>query len=201
MSFIENTRKPTGSGGKLMVAAINIGHRALAGWGLGFLEINDGAEILDCGCGGGANIKKLLGMNKSGRVNGIDYSEVSVAKARAVNRAAIAGGRCEILRAGVTELPFTDAVYDIVTALETVYFWSDPRKSFGEVRRVLKNGGTFLICNECGNHVKGEKWTDKIEGMSVYDGNELKNALEETGFRDIKIHENERGWLCVTARK
>ena len=201
MSFIDNTRKPTGSGGKLMVAAMNIGHRSLAGWGLGFLEINDGAAVLDCGCGGGANIKKLLGMNKSGRVNGIDYSEVSVEKARAVNRAEIADGRCEILRASVMELPFGDAEYDIVTAFETVYFWPDLRKCFEEVRRVLKSDGTFLICNECGDPVKGEKWTDKIAGMTIYDGNELKNTLEEVGFRDIKIHENGRGWLCVTARK
>ena len=59
----------------------------------------------------------------------------------------------------------------------------------------------FLICNECRDSVKGKKWTDKITGMTIYDGNELKNTLEETGFRDIQIHENGRGWLCVTARK
>ncbi|MEI3085271.1 MAG: hypothetical protein V8S87_04310 [Oscillospiraceae bacterium] len=36
MSFFENTRKPAGLGGKLMVTMMNIGHRALAGWGLQF---------------------------------------------------------------------------------------------------------------------------------------------------------------------
>ena len=31
---------------------------------------------------------------------------------------------------------------------------------------------------------------------------EFMGALfQETGFRDIQIHENGRGWLCVTARK
>ena len=34
MAFFENTRKPTGFGGRLMVAMMNIGHRALADWGL-----------------------------------------------------------------------------------------------------------------------------------------------------------------------
>ena len=202
VSFIDNTRNPTGSGGKIMVAAMNIGHRFLAGWGLGFLDINDGASILDCGCGGGANIKKLLGMNKSGRVNGVDYSEVSVAKARAVNRAEIAGGRCEIVRASVIELPFTDAAYDIVTAFETVYFWPDLWKSFGEIRRVLRNGGTFLICNECGgDNEKDEKWTEKIDGMTIYKDVQLKNILEQAGFRNIQIHKREKGWLCITAQK
>ncbi len=30
MSFFENTRKPTGLGGKLMVNMMNLGHRGLA---------------------------------------------------------------------------------------------------------------------------------------------------------------------------
>ena len=33
MAFFENTRKPTGFGGRLMVTMMNIGHRALADWG------------------------------------------------------------------------------------------------------------------------------------------------------------------------
>ena len=30
---------------------------------------------------------------------------------------------------------------------------------------------------------------------------ELKAALEQSGFRDVQIHKNQRGWLCVLARK
>ena len=33
MSFFENTKKPTGVGGKLMVSMMNFGHSALADWG------------------------------------------------------------------------------------------------------------------------------------------------------------------------
>ena len=32
MSLFENTRRPTGLGGKIMVAMMNLGHRALADW-------------------------------------------------------------------------------------------------------------------------------------------------------------------------
>ena len=55
MSFFENTRKPEGLGGKLMLAMMNVGHRALADWGLQFAEIAKNARVLDCGCGGGAS--------------------------------------------------------------------------------------------------------------------------------------------------
>lgn len=51
MSFFENTRKPEGLGGKLMLAMMNVGHRALADWGLQFAEIAKNARVLDCGCG------------------------------------------------------------------------------------------------------------------------------------------------------
>ena len=57
MSFFENTRKPVGFGGKIMVAMMNVGHSAVARWGLQFLNAAPDAKVLDCGCGGGANIK------------------------------------------------------------------------------------------------------------------------------------------------
>ena len=60
MSFFENTRKPVGLGGKIMVAMMNLGHSPVARWGLRFLELTPDAKVLDCGCGGGANIKRLL---------------------------------------------------------------------------------------------------------------------------------------------
>ena len=85
MSFFENTRQPAGAGGRLMVAMMNLGHRMLADWGLRFLELPGDARILDCGCGGGANIRKMLKLCPRGVVKGIDYSPVSVEKAKKVN--------------------------------------------------------------------------------------------------------------------
>ena len=91
MSFFENTRKPVGLGGKIMVAMMNLGHSAVARWGLQFLELAPDARVLDCGCGGGANMKRLLKKCPQGVVKGIDYSPVSVEKSKKVNEAAIGG--------------------------------------------------------------------------------------------------------------
>ena len=60
MSFFENTRKPTGFGGKVMVNMMNLFHAPLADWGMKFLPLSSNAKVLDCGCGGGANMKRLL---------------------------------------------------------------------------------------------------------------------------------------------
>ena len=201
MSFFENTRNPVGLGGKIMVALMNLGHSPVARWGLRFLELTPDAEVLDCGCGGGANIKRLLKLCPKGTVWGIDYSPVSVEKSKRVNEAAVTKGRCDVLRASVTELPFESEQFNAVTAFETVYFWPDLPQCFQEVWRVLKSGGTFLICNESnGDTDKDEKWTEIIGGMTIYKDIELKSCLEQAGFFDVQIHKK-KSWLCVTARK
>ena len=169
MSFFENTRRPQGLGGKLMVSMMNVGHRALAKWGLQFLNVPADAQILDCGCGGGANLKTLLQMCPDGAAVGVDYSPVSVEKARKVNRKAIECGRCAVTQGSVAELPFAALRFDLATAFETVYFWPDLPQCFREVFRVLRPGGVFFICNECsGENEKDDRWTEIIEGMTVY---------------------------------
>ena len=202
MSFFENTRKPEGLGGKIMVAAMNVGHSAMARWGLRFLKIAPDAKVLDCGCGGGANLRELLKRCPQGIVKGIDYSAVSVEKARKLNQCAVQEGRCVVWQGSVEHIIFAKDWFDAVTAFETVYFWPDLPQCFQEVYRVLKPGGSFLICNECGGeNDRDEKWTQKIEGMTIYRDKELKAYLEQAGFCGVEIHKNEKDWLCVTARK
>ena len=152
-----------------MVAMMNFGHSAMAEWGLRFLQPAPDAMVLDCGCGGGANIKTLLKLCPNGKVQGIDYSAVSVEKARKVNARAIAAGRCTVQQASVAELPFEAEQFDAVTAFETVYFWPELAQNFREVYRVLKPGGIFCGCL----YVKGEqKRTDWF----------VRHIYEKTGF-------------------
>ncbi len=201
MAFFDNTRKPTGLGGRIMVSMMNIGHRSLADWGLKYLKLNNDANVLDCGCGGGANIKKLLKLCPNGFVKGIDYSPVSVAKANKVNRGAVSIHRCVVLQGNVADMIFASEWFDAVTAFETVYFWPDLPQCFREVYRVLKPGGTLLICNESnGDTDKDKKWTEIIGGMTIYKDIELKGHLEQAGFHDVQIHKK-KSWLCITAWK
>lgn len=97
---------------------------------------------------------------------------------------------------------FASDWFDAVTAFETVYFWPDLAKCFREVWRVLKPGGTFLICNEVnGDTDKDKKWTEIIDGMTIYKDTELKAYLEQAGFCDIAVHKSKTGWLCLAAVK
>ena len=195
MSFFENTRKPVGFGGKLMVAMMNVGHSAVARWGLQFLNAAPDAKVLDCGCGGGANIKRLLKKCPRGVVKGIDYSPVSVEKSKKVNEAAIAEGRCAVLQGSVADmmgqarekadrlhlknvtfrqgdvgaLSYADDTFDIVLSLNGFHAFPDKEAAYREVFRVLRPGGTFCGCF----YVMGEhKRTDWF----------VRHVYEKAGF-------------------
>ncbi len=202
--IFSNTRKPEGFWGRMMVAGMNGGsHAAMASWGLDLANIPAEGEIIDIGCGGGANLGRLMERSLRAKITGVDYSPVSVEKSRKVNADAIAKGRCKVLEANVACLPFKEDTFGLATAFETVYFWPDIEKSFAEVRRILVPGGKFLIVNEDdGLSGNNEKWEKMIEGMHTYTPDELKANLSAAGFKNIVVHLNEsKHWLCVIATK
>ena len=200
--IFSNARKPEGFFGRMMVNGMNGGsHARMAQWGLSFVNVAEEASVLDIGCGGGANVARLLALAPKGMVQGIDYSPVSVKKSQEMNAKAIATGRCKIQEGSATALPYTDGEFDLVTAFETVYFWPHIEECIRGVRRILKENGRFLIVNEddglTGNN---EKWEKMIDGMHTYTPDELQKHLAAAGFRDITVHTNDQHhWLCATA--
>ncbi|WP_315437082.1 class I SAM-dependent methyltransferase [uncultured Selenomonas sp.] len=201
--FFSNTGKPEGVMGKIVVAMMNKGHAGIAAWGFSHLDLQGNEQVLDCGCGGGANVAVFLRMVDEGHVTGLDYSTVSVEKAREVNQTAIAAGRCSIVQGNVQELPFDNGGFDVVTAFETVYFWPEIARCFAQVHRVLKPGGMFMITNEASGRTKShEKWQKIVDNMSVYTGEELEKLLTGAGFARVVIDEDlEHDRLNVRAYK
>ena len=126
-----------------------------------------------------------------------------MAESQKLNAAAIKQGKCCVVQGDVSAIPFPDAVFDYVSAFETVYFWPGLEKCFFEVNRVLKNGGTFLICNESdGTNAADEKWTKLIDGMKIYTSDQLIAALKEAGFTEIKMYSNTKNhWISIVATK
>lgn len=201
MSFFQNACKPKGVGGKIMLMRMNKRHANMAQWGFSHIHPDEGNVCLDIGCGGGMNVKTLLKLCKEGKVVGVDYSAISVGKSTKVNRVEISKGRCEIMQGDVRELPFDSQSFDLVTAFETIYFW-DVAKGFSEVHRVLKDGGTFMICNEAnGDNPDEYKMTEIIQGMAIYTDKQIEDLLQAAGFNDIKIDKKQSGWICVLATK
>ena len=201
--FFSQTRKPEGFLGKIMLGTMNSGHAKLADWGVSHLPDAAPNNVVDLGCGGGRNAGELLKRYPKAHVTAVDYSELSVEKARAYNKAMIAAGRCEVLQGDVSELKLPTEAYDLATAFETIYFWPGLEKCFAQVAKVLKPGGYFMICNESdGTDPTSLKFEQIIDGMKNHTAQEIEAALKAAGFADVKTdHHPSKPWLTVLARK
>ena len=199
-----NTRKPEGILGRFMVASMNSGHGKVSDWGISHLDADmKPGNILEIGCGGGRNAEALMKLYPKADLTAIDYSDVSVDKARSRNRKEVDQGRCSVMQADVGDMPLQDDYFDLATAFETVYFWPGPEQSFKEVYRVLRKGAPFMIVNESdGENPGDEKWCDIIDGMKIYSEEDLRRMLLSVGFTNVTAyHDRKNHWLSVIAVK
>lgn len=209
---LDNARYPLGEEGARVLDDMNGGrHAELSEWAFSQLDIvmdqvgctvREDALMLDVGCGGGANLLRLLERVPRGHVTGIDHSPVSVAKSRETCAAAIDRGRCDVIEGDVGALPLDSARLDLVTAFETVYFWPDPDLGLAECARVLADGGVMLVCNEVGADIGDRSLPPWADGLSVYRADDLVQHLSAAGFTTVVTRESsETGWLCGIAVK
>lgn len=198
---IDQCMKPHGTEGIETIKRMNINHKDISEFAFECVNVNADDKILDIGCGGGVNIEKFLKLT-TGDVDGLDYSEVSVAETIKRNSAAVENGRCKVIQANVCDMPIEDGKYDLVTAFETIYFWPDIENTFNEVSRIIKPNGQFMIAQGTdGNHPDDEKWLNTVEGMQVYTAPELENYLLNSGFSGVDIFKKENDYILVVIAK
>lgn len=194
---ITQCMKPHGEEGYETIENMNENHQEISEYAFECLEVGKNDRILDIGCGGGVNIEKFLKLT-SNSVDGLDYSEVSVAASIRQNQDAVDNERCKIMQADVCDMPIDDESYDLASAFETVYFWPEIRETFKEVARIIKPGGQFMIAlGTDGNHPDDEKWLATVEGMSVYTPEELEEYLLDAGFRSVKSSVKPNDYILV----
>jgi len=198
-------RRPSRWIGRLFLWQMNGTHSGLTDWGLTHAPIEKSFIILDVGCGGGRTIEKLATRADEGRVFGVDYSAESVDTSRAHNARLIQAGRVEVRRASVSQLPYPDATFDLVTAVETHYYWPDLPGDLREVKRTLKPGAELVVIAE--SYKQGA--LAPIIGLVMMlirakylTAEEHRALLVNVGFSDVQVHEDRgRGWICVTGRR
>ena len=202
-NFFSQTRKPEGTLGKIMLSGMNSGHAKLADWGFEHLPKLSPKQAADLGCGAGRNAGKLLKKYPQAVVTAMDYSALSVQKAKEYNQAMIDAGRCRVIQGDVSKLPLDHDSFELVTAFETIYFWPGLEKCFSQVAKILKDGGYFMICNESdGKDKTSKKFESIIDGMRCYTIDEISAALKSSGFSKIQSdHHPEKAWVTIIARK
>ncbi|MBN2677278.1 MAG: class I SAM-dependent methyltransferase [Anaerolineaceae bacterium] len=192
--------KPSGLPGRVIGYLMNLSHKNIYLWGLKDISGGKMTKALDIGCGGGEVIKLLATKMPEGKVYGIDHSPEMVALSKRVNRSLLENDRVEINQGSVSTLPYEDNMFEIVTAFETIQFWTNLNHDLKEVKRVLKPSGSLLIVNRYPDlQGKDAGWAEVLQ---IHSSGEYREQLSTAGFVDISIDEKSNpGWILVLSRK
>jgi SAM-dependent methyltransferase len=201
--LVRQVKKPDRFAGRFFAWLMNGSHAPLTDWALTHLGIPEDATAMDVGCGGGRTIKQLAA--KAAQVYGIDYAAGSVAASRAHNKRLIAAGRVHVEQASVSRLPFADDKFDLVTAIETQYYWPNLQGDMREILRVLKPGGRMMVAAESYKGARNDAVLGsvmKLLGSSRLSVDDHRALFLAAGYEGVEIaEERRRGWICAIGTK
>ena len=148
-------------------------------------------SFLDVGCGTGVILLNLYEKNPCAQYFGLDLSEkmLSHAKERLGARASLTQGDSE-------NLPYQDSSFDAVSCSESFHHYPNPQKALSEIKRVLKTGGKFVLCDTWIIPLfRGIlNWSFRFSkggDVHAYSRREITTLFREAGFSDIQ-------WRVIT---
>ncbi|MCD8350583.1 MAG: class I SAM-dependent methyltransferase [Planctomycetaceae bacterium] len=201
--LLPNYRKPVGEAGREVIAKMYVGHAPMTRLLVDVLQPKKDDVALDVGCGGGLAVSLLA--EKAEKVYGVDYSDISVEKAREYNRDAVHEGRVIIQQADVLGIPFPDGTFSLVTAIETVYFWDRVEECYRKIFQLLKPGGRFAILCDAwrdGDGIVNEPDRMDVLRLHLYSPDQYAASLTGAGFAKVESRViNDDRALCVIASK
>jgi ubiquinone/menaquinone biosynthesis C-methylase UbiE len=194
--FASQCGNPRGVIGKIMTWAMNRANHVMYKGIVDELKISPETKILDVGFGNGY-LEKLIMQKSKCSITGIDISEDMVKKAAEANHKFVASGYMRFQLGDCCDLSFKDKSFDVVTTMNTIYFWSNTAKGMAEISRVLKDGGIFY------NAVISKENLDKYfytkNGFKKFSKDEYIELGKKAGFRRIRIKKlgNNYGLLII----
>ena len=173
---------PRGFVGRIMTWAMNRVNKVMYHGIIESMNPSQGLKILDIGFGNGY-LEKLIYRKGKCSIYGIDISEDMVKLASASNKNGIANGDIHLSVGDCCKLEFEDNSFDIITTMNTIYFWNDTVQGLQEIYRVLKAGGVFY------NAVLTKESLDKVfytkNGFKKFEKSEYVELGRQVGFQNI----------------
>jgi arsenite methyltransferase len=200
--FARQLARPSGWFGRLFMSRwlerANTEMNALA---VEALALTAEDRLLEVGFGSGFLLAKVLEEGSCAYVAGIDLSVEMVSLATRRFRIQIETGRADIRQGDVEHLPFATAEFTKLCSVNTLYFWKNPSAALAECRRVLKTGGTLVICFNAKADLAA--YFGDMQGFTLYDLSEVEALLAGAGFGRIAVaqrRDSKQGlFYCMTA--
>ena len=183
-------RQPSGLFGKIVMGdLLNKGNEKINYLVVEQLDIQPTDRLLDIGFGGGVAIEEMLKTIDTGKISGVDFSEVMVEQGKHKFKDSISTDKVSIEFADVRKLPFEKDTFDKVCTVNTIYFWEDPLVSLREIRRVMKSNGKLVIGIRSADKMKDLPF---IHNFKLYAPEAVRDLLVGAGFNGISIDHLDR---------
>lgn len=111
---------------------------------VGAAALEDGMAHLDAGCGFGGTLAAVDARHARMRLTGLNIDGRQLAVAREAVRPR-AGNSLEFVEGDACAMPFPDASFDRVTAVECIFHFPSRSAFLKEASRVLKPGGVLAL--------------------------------------------------------
>jgi SAM-dependent methyltransferase len=190
---------PTGIVGRLvgLVMATRPSNRERNRRTIELLQIRDSDRVLEIGFGPGLAIEMAARLVGSGKVVGVDHSEIMLRHASRRNRAAIAAGRVQLHLASAAALPPFIELFDKVMASNVHMFLDDPVATLRRWLAITRPGGWVAITHQSRKQAATD--ADTAQGAD-----RIAADLRAAGFTDVRIETLEMkpvNAACVLGRR
>lgn len=163
-----------------------VGRRAIVARLLGDALPDDAPQLLDIGCGTGANLPMLRqNVGKNGQVFGLDYSPLALQFA-AEQLNVESAPNLHLFQGDALHLPARDETFDAVTMLDVLEHLSDDKLALSEIYRVLRPNGVLVLSVPAYQHL----WSAHDEALHHfrrYEKAGLTRVLRQNGFQTEKL--------------
>jgi sarcosine/dimethylglycine N-methyltransferase len=150
-------------------------------------RVTSDTSVLDIGSGIGGPAR-LLAQTYGCRVTGVDLSESFVEAARYLNQRTGQETDVSFQVASALDLPFHDAVFDIILLQHVAMNIADRERLYREIWRVLSPGGRFatydIVSNGSEPHYPAP-WAQTAETSFLLTAQATREAVERAGFRTL----------------
>ena len=152
------------------------------------LDLQPDDVLLDVGCGSAGLLVEHA--SHVAYVAGLDASGMQVEMARRRLADRLAAGTAELVLGDAAALPWEDGHFSVVTSLDAVKFFSDPRGALREMVRVLRPGGRAAVTladRRTRFDATIESGTADAWGMWYWSDADARQMAEDAGLVDVAV--------------
>lgn len=144
------------------------------------LELGPGERLLELGYGTGKFLEMLKRSVPDASVAGVAPSQ-TMQRTASDRLAVLPGVDLREIRIGFERpLAWPDSSFEVVVAIHSFQFWTDPLESIREIRRVLKPGGRLVLVLRA--HPNPPHWLPNAISRSPNEATEVMGLLRQNGF-------------------